>query len=44
MQINPTAPQDKFIFSLSKYPAIVAGFGAGKTEALIVRAILGKIK
>ena len=44
MQINPTAPQDKFIFSLSKYPAIVAGFGAGKTEALIVRAILGKIQ
>lgn len=43
MEINPTVPQDKFIFSTSKYPALVAGFGAGKTEALIVRSIVGKI-
>ena len=43
MEINPTGPQDKFIFCGAKYPALVAGFGAGKTEALIVRSILGKI-
>jgi len=43
MEINPTRPQDKFIFTAAKYPAIVAGFGAGKTEALIVRSILGKL-
>ena len=44
MEINPTVPQDKFIFSEAKHPAMVAGFGAGKTEALIVRSILGKIQ
>lgn len=44
MEINPTVPQDKFIFTESPYPALVAGFGAGKTEALIVRSILGKIQ
>jgi len=44
MEINPTVQQDRFIFSEAKYPAFVGGFGSGKTEALIVRAILGKIK
>ena len=44
MEINPTVPQDRFIFSENPYPAIVAGFGAGKTEALIVRSLLGKLK
>tara|TARA_R110000782_G_C14819221_1_gene413878 strand:- start:28644 stop:29876 length:1233 start_codon:yes stop_codon:yes gene_type:complete len=44
VEINPTIPQDKFIFSGAKYPAMVAGFGAGKTEALIVRSILGKLQ
>lgn len=43
MQINPTVPQDRFIFSESKYPAFVGGFGSGKTEALIVRSLIGKI-
>lgn len=43
MEINPTVPQDQFIFSEAQYPAIVAGFGAGKTEALIVRSLLGKL-
>jgi hypothetical protein len=43
MEINPTVPQDRFIFSEAQYPAIVAGFGAGKTEALIVRSLLGKL-
>lgn len=44
VEINPTVPQDKFIFSEAKYPALVGGFGSGKTEALIVRALLGKIQ
>ena len=30
--------------STSPYPAIVAGFGAGKTEALVWRSILGKLQ
>ena len=44
MEINPTVPQDQFIFSDARYPAIVAGFGAGKTEALVVRSIMGKLR
>jgi len=44
MEINPTVPQDQFIFSESKYPAFVGGFGSGKTEALIVRSIVGKLQ
>jgi len=44
MEISPTVPQDRFIFSGSKYPAFVGGFGSGKTEALIVRSIVGKIQ
>ena len=43
MELNPTVPQWKFIFSESKYPAFVGGFGSGKTEALIARAIIGKM-
>lgn len=43
MEINPTVPQDSFIFSESRYPAFVGGFGSGKTEALIVRSIINKI-
>lgn len=44
MEINPTVPQDQFIFSGARFPAFVGGFGSGKTEALIVRAIIGKIR
>lgn len=43
MELNPTVPQDRFIFSEAKHPAFVGGFGSGKTEALIVRALLGKL-
>lgn len=43
MEINPTKPQDAFIFSEAQYPAFVGGFGSGKTEALIVRSLIGKI-
>ncbi len=40
-QIEPTLPQYKYITSPSKFPAMVAGFGAGKTEAAIMRSVLG---
>lgn len=35
-----TEPQEEFVFSEAAYPAIVAGLGAGKSEAGIVRLIL----
>lgn len=44
MELNPTIPQDDFIFSEAKWPAFVAGFGAGKTEALIARCLVLKIR
>ena len=40
-QIEPTLPQYKYITSVNKFPAMVAGFGAGKTEAAIMRSVLG---
>lgn len=36
---TPTLPQDEFIFSDAAFPGFVGGFGSGKSEALIVRAI-----
>lgn len=44
MRLNPTKPQYDYIFHKAPYPAMVAGFGAGKTEAAIVRAIIGKLR
>jgi hypothetical protein len=32
-------PQYQFVMSTAKFPAMVAGFGAGKTEACVVRAL-----
>jgi len=43
MQIAPTKPQYDYIMAKDQFPAMVAGFGAGKTEAAINRAIIGKI-
>tara|TARA_R110000822_G_scaffold237116_1_gene367667 strand:- start:287 stop:1531 length:1245 start_codon:yes stop_codon:yes gene_type:complete len=40
-QIEPTLPQYKYITSLAKFPAMVAGFAAGKTEAAIMRSVFG---
>jgi PBSX family phage terminase large subunit len=40
-QIRPTIPQYKYITHKAKYPAFIAGFGAGKTEAAILRCIIG---
>lgn len=44
VQILPTKPQFDFIMSESAYPAMVAGFGAGKSEALINRCIKFKLE
>jgi hypothetical protein len=44
IEISPTLPQAQFISSKAPYPAMVAGFGAGKTEALILRALSGKFR
>ncbi len=35
-----TVPQDEFVFSPAKYPAMISGYGAGKSYALIVRLLL----
>ncbi len=38
--IGRTLPhQQKFIYSTAKYPALVSGLGAGKTEALVYRTL-----
>ena len=42
-RINPTSPQFKYINHTAKFPALVAGFGAGKTEAAVQRCIIGKL-
>ena len=43
-EIRPTKPQFDYITSNDLFPAMVAGFGAGKTEAAFKRAIIGKLK
>ena len=42
--IHPTGPQFDYITTESQYPAMVAGFGAGKTEAAVKRSIVGKLR
>ena len=42
-RLTPTSPQFKYITSTAKFPALVAGFGAGKTEAAVQRSIIGKL-
>lgn len=44
MELNPTVPQDRFIFCEAPFPAFVGGYGSGKTEALVSRAIINKIR
>lgn len=44
LKFTATQPQARFIKSKAPFPAMVAGFGAGKTDALIVRSILGKLQ
>lgn len=43
MQLAPTNPQHDFAQHKANYPLFVGGFGAGKTEALLTRALLLKI-
>lgn len=42
--VKPTKPQFDYITSNDLFPAMVAGFGAGKTEAAVLRCIIGKLK
>ena len=44
MQIEPTSPQHEFAQHKAQFPLFVGGFGAGKTEALLVRALILKIE
>lgn len=44
MQIRLTDPQYDFVAAEEQFPALVAGFGAGKTHAAIVRALYKKIR
>lgn len=43
-KLTPTKPQFEYINSPAKFPALVAGFGAGKTEAAVQRCIIGKLR
>ena len=43
-ELSPTVPQWEYIHTDAKFPAMVAGFGAGKTEAAILRSVLGLIR
>lgn len=43
-QVHPTKPQFAYIFSEAAFPAFVSGFGAGKTEAAILRCIFGMLR
>lgn len=40
MIISPTWPQHQFIQSQAQFPAMVAGFGSGKTEAAVTKCLL----
>lgn len=44
MHIKLTKPQIEYIETSAKFPAMVAGFGAGKTEAAVFRSIFGLIR
>jgi len=44
IKIKLTEPQEAFVFSDARHPAMVAGFGAGKSEAGVVRLALKAIQ
>lgn len=44
MNLNPTKPQFDYLTAEEPFPAMVAGFGSGKTEAAVARSIIGKLK
>lgn len=44
MQLALTEPQEVFVFSEAPYPAMVAGLGAGKTQAGICRLLIKMLR
>lgn len=44
LNVTLTAPQDDFVHATEQFPALVAGFGAGKTHAGIWRALRLKLQ
>lgn len=44
MQVRLSDPQYEFISAAEQFPAMVAGFGAGKTHAAVYRAIARKLQ
>lgn len=44
LEMMLTDPQEEFVFSDANFPLFVGGFGAGKSEALIKRSIMLKLK
>lgn len=42
-QVEPSCPQYDYMMAGEQFPAMVAGFGAGKTEAAVLRSIMGKL-
>ncbi len=43
LQFSLTGPQAAFAVADDKYPAVVAGYGAGKTESLLARLLMRKV-
>ncbi len=43
LRLSLTQPQTDFVTSPARYPCIVAGFGSGKTEALVSRTLVQKL-
>jgi phage terminase large subunit len=44
IDLHLTAPQEDFIFSEAIHPAMVAGYGAGKSQAAVIRLALLALK
>lgn len=40
IQLYLTEPQERFVFSVAPHPAMVAGYGAGKSQAGVIRILL----
>jgi len=41
---EPSCPQYDYMMAEDSFPAMVAGYGAGKTEAALIRSIIGMIQ
>lgn len=44
MRVELTGPQYEFVTATERFPALVAGFGAGKTHAAVTRALALKLQ